>query len=115
MNSAANYGGILAHPSAVLNKNHPSGLLEKGPRCGKTTVIPVSEPTKAGGFDKIHFMIFAFVFAFDFDSRKGAPRPSPERMKWMYMAASVSSPAGSENVRAKGQRQSQNGFRLSPE
>ena len=53
----------------------------------------------------IHFMIFAFVFAFDSASRDGAPRPSPERMRWICMAASVSSPAGSEDVRAKSQRQ----------
>ncbi len=63
----------------------------------KTTVIPA----KAG----IHFMFFAFVFAFDSDSREGAPHPSPERMRWIYMAASVSFPAGREDVRAKGQRQ----------
>ena len=50
-------------------------------------------------------MIFAFVFAFDSDSREGAPRPNPERMRRIYMAASVSSPVGREDVRAKGQRQ----------
>ena len=52
-------------------------------------------------------MIFTFVFAFDSDSREGVPRPSPERMRWIYMAASVSAPAGNEDVRAKGQRQRQ--------
>ena len=36
-------------------------------------------------------MIFAFVFIFGSDSREGAPRPSPERMRWIYMAVSVSS------------------------
>ena len=80
-----------------LTKTPFQGVVEKAPRCGKTTVIPA----KAG----IHFMIFAFVFAFDSDSREGASRPNPERMRWIYMAESVSFPAGSEDVRAKGQKQ----------
>ncbi len=80
-----------------LTKTPFKGVVEKAPRCGKTTVIPA----KAG----IHFMIFAFVFAFDSDSREGASRPNPERMRWIYMAESVSFPAGSEDVRAKGQKQ----------
>ena len=74
----------------------PWGAVVKSSRCGKTTVIPA----KAG----IHFTIFAFVFAFNSDSREGAARPNPG-MRSIYMAAAVSSPAGREDVRAKGQRQ----------
>ena len=51
------------------------------------------------------FMIFAFVFAFDSDSRERALRPNAERTRRTYMAASVFSPAGSEDVRGKGRRQ----------
>ena len=111
--TAKKQGRIYASPTGLLKKSRSArfrlvrwksekhspleGAVEKNPRCRKTTVIPA----KAG----IHFMIFAFVFAFDSDSREGASRPNPERMRQIYMAASVSSPVGREDVRAKGRRQ----------
>ena len=92
-----NREGLSLPALPYLSKLTLMGAVEKAPPCGKTTVIPA----KAG----IHFMIFAFVFAFDSDLREGTPHPNPERMRRIYMAASVSSPVGRENVRAKGQRQ----------
>ena len=87
--------GDFTIPPSLVGIGPSRGLL-KNLDAGGFAVIPVSEPTDAGGFDGIHFMIFTFVFAFDPGSREGAPRPNPERMRRIYTAASVSSPVGSD-------------------
>ena len=89
--------------SGSLKKPDAGGIVATGKRAISRLGILLVIPAKAG----IHFMIFAFVFAFGSDSREGAPRPNPERMRRIYMAASVSSSVGRESVRAKSQRQRQ--------
>ena len=59
-------------------------------------------------------LCFLLIFAFDSDSRKGTPRPKPERVKRIYMAASVFSRSGERTAKRKTKDKGENGFRAIP-
>ena len=94
-------GGVDSGFSSVEGVTPPTPPCQGGikvPRCRKSH-------RHSGESRNPFYDFFTFVFAFDSDSREGTPRLNPERMRRIYMAASVSSPVGREDIGAKGQRQ----------